>query len=37
MIEKVNDSRFTVQESALDGWVRGGKTTRDLNDKMNNN
>jgi hypothetical protein len=37
MIEKVNDSRFTVQESALDGWIRGGKTTRDLNDKMNNN
>jgi len=33
MIEKVNDTKFTVEESALDGWVRGGSTTRNLSDE----
>ena len=28
MEERVNDSRNTVEESALDGWVRGGSLTR---------
>ena len=30
MEERVNDARFTVEEAALDGWVRGGAATRDM-------
>jgi hypothetical protein len=28
MEKRVNDTSFTVEESAMDGWVRGGATTR---------
>ena len=27
---RANNAKYTVEELALDGWVRGGKTTRDL-------
>jgi hypothetical protein len=37
MMEKVTDSKFTIEESAMDGWVRGGMTTRDLSDDPNFN
>jgi hypothetical protein len=37
MMEKVTDPKFTIEESALDGWVRGGMTTRDLSDDPNFN
>lgn len=30
MEERVVDSRFTVEESALNGWVRGGAATREM-------
>jgi hypothetical protein len=30
MEERVNNPAFTVQEAALDGWLRGGATTRDM-------
>ena len=29
MQEKVADARYTVEEAALNGWVRGGTITRD--------
>ena len=29
MREHVSDTRFTVEEAALNGWVRGGSITRD--------
>jgi hypothetical protein len=28
MEERVNNPAYTVQEAALDGWVRGGANTR---------
>jgi hypothetical protein len=37
MIQKVKDTKFTVEESALDGWVRGGTTTRNLSDETSYN
>jgi hypothetical protein len=30
MQNRVNDTRNTIEESALDGWVRGGVQTREL-------
>jgi hypothetical protein len=30
MEERVKDSRYTVEEAAMDGWVRGGTSTREL-------
>ena len=30
MINHVNDPKFTVEEAALGGWVRGGSSTRDI-------
>lgn len=35
MMDKVKDTKYTVEESALDGWVRGGMTTRNLSDDPN--
>jgi hypothetical protein len=33
--ERVKDTRYTVEESALDGWVRGGIASRELsNDEL---
>jgi hypothetical protein len=29
----VNNPAFTVQEAALDGWVRGGSSTRHYGEK----
>jgi len=35
MEERVNDASYTVEEAALDGWVRGGKSTREMsNDEI---
>ena len=35
MEERVNDAAYTVEEAALDGWVRGGKSTREMsNDEI---
>lgn len=28
MEKRVNDTSYTIEESAMDGWVRGGATTR---------
>ena len=40
MEERVNDAAYTVEEAALDGWVRGGKSTREMSNddimKQNN-
>jgi hypothetical protein len=33
MEERVNNPAFTVQEAALDGWVRGGSSTRHYGEK----
>jgi hypothetical protein len=30
MEERVNNASSVVQEAALDGWLRGGMTTRDM-------
>jgi hypothetical protein len=30
MLEKVNNTSYTVEESALDGWVRGGASSREM-------
>jgi hypothetical protein len=30
MEERVKNPANTVEEAALDGWVRGGMTTRDM-------
>jgi hypothetical protein len=30
MHNRVNDSRHTIQEMALEGWVRGGVQSREL-------
>jgi hypothetical protein len=30
MEEHVKDPRFTVEEAALDGWIRGGAATREM-------
>ena len=30
MQEHVSDPRFTVEEAALEGWIRGGAATRDM-------
>ena len=30
MKNRVNDTRNTIEESALEGWVRGGVQTREL-------
>ena len=30
MEERVNDTRFTVEEAAMNGWVRGGAATREM-------
>lgn len=32
MEERVNNTKNTVEESALNGWIRGGIPTRDIND-----
>ncbi len=32
MKKRVNDTKNTVEESALNGWVRGGVDTRNIND-----
>lgn len=39
MEERVNNAANTVEEAALDGWVRGGMTTREMstNDIMKKN
>jgi hypothetical protein len=29
MQEHVKDAKYTVEEAALNGWVRGGSITRD--------
>jgi len=34
METRVKDSSFTVEESALNGWIRGGATTREQSDKQ---
>jgi hypothetical protein len=34
MQNRVNDTKNTVEESALTGWVRGGMATRDINDPV---
>ena len=35
MEERVNNASYTVEEAALDGWVRGGKSTREMsNDEI---
>jgi hypothetical protein len=28
--ERANEAKYAVEELALDGWVRGGKATREL-------
>lgn len=30
MEERVNDTRFSVEEAAMNGWVRGGAATREM-------
>jgi len=30
MEERVNNAAYNVEEAALDGWVRGGKSTREM-------
>ena len=30
MEEQVNDASHTVEEAALDGWIRGGESTREM-------
>jgi len=30
MEERVRDSKYTVEEAAMDGWVRGGTATREM-------
>jgi len=39
MEEQVNDASNTVEEAALDGWIRGGASTREMsmNDDMQKN
>ena len=40
MEQRVNDASYTVEEAALDGWVRGGKSTREMSNddiKQHNN
>jgi hypothetical protein len=32
MEEHVKDTKYTVEESALDGWIRGGAATREMAD-----
>ena len=35
MEERVNDASHTVEEAALDGWVRGGMASREMsNDEL---
>ena len=35
MEERVKDASYTVEEAALDGWVRGGQSTREMsNDEI---
>ena len=35
MEERVNNAAYNVEEAALDGWVRGGKSTREMsNDEI---
>lgn len=34
MKKRVEDTKHTVEESALNGWVRGGAATRDINDPV---
>jgi len=29
MQERIHDPRYSVEEAALQGWVRGGSITRD--------
>ena len=31
MKNRVNDPKYNVEEAALDGWVRGGMHTREMN------
>ena len=31
MKNRVTDPKFNVEEAALDGWVRGGMHTREMN------
>jgi hypothetical protein len=38
MEERVKNPSYTVEEAALDGWVRGGASARDMKvDKFNKN
>jgi len=32
MNDRVQDPKYTVEEAALDGWVRGGSSTREMSD-----
>ena len=34
MQNRIKDTKHTVEESALNGWVRGGMATRDINDPI---
>jgi hypothetical protein len=34
MENRTKDSSYTVEEAALNGWVRGGMTTREQSDKQ---
>jgi hypothetical protein len=34
MEERVKNTKHTVEESALNGWIRGGAPTRDINDPI---
>jgi hypothetical protein len=34
MEERVTNTKNTVEESALNGWIRGGAPTRDINDPV---
>jgi len=35
MNDRVQNPKFTVEEAALDGWVRGGSSTREMSDDPN--
>lgn len=35
MKKRITDTKNTVEDSALSGWVRGGLATRDINDPKN--
>jgi len=37
MTDRVQDPKYTVEEAALDGWVRGGSSTREMSTDPNMN